>query len=781
MKQIKGFKTLQFQQDSIEKSIEVLSKHGSVCNFSQTGLGKTYMAAMTALNMNAKRVRVITIAANRSEWRAILKKTGIAHVVSTANKLDSQTLTSLLDNENKFDFVIVDEAHKFQSGNSKMYENLSMLIHKNRCKVMLLSATPFQNNMENLATMASLLKIRMDSPLFFTLGEVLCLAKNLENSYKLDVTYNDNVNTMQSFTFGRLLTLTNLLGSLFSHLTVINTQQDVKKEYPNDMEMLGAFPKQINRDVSYETEHWRFSLKSLNYTLQAFLSKYVSHQLLKDGWTKIPQGDNLDSTGVMKTLFGKMYDSSETSLKCAMERMLERSYEMLKHKDKNEVPYKGGTYQVKAEFWDGLQQDIDSLELFLKRTDGVTLDTQKLSKLLEIYKTHPNEKIIVFTEYNDTLELLKEFAKQNLEFQKCAFVNGSTKKTEINKVKRNFDANINTKNDITYLFSTDVLATGVNLHSASVLVNFDMAWNPSKLLQRGGRINRLTHGKNHEQVYVYTFRENPYAAKYIALEEKLTHKGSLSNEFMKGLYTPFEFKYLPKGTVYEGLNVYHSNYNIEDTFEFKTAVKEHGMKKAIEMRARYGVAKKGDLSTMFPVFHITHSGVLNLDLSEIPRTDSGARINGIYSISSSNRMRIIDMLDSLQRVFDVFSVDTTPFKNIIKHGVSFTSNRAKLVPTSVYRYSSNTAKDDFLFILFKTLKKHEVHLSKNIQTYMLNPLYYDMFKRFVKKEIEITPEGIKAMQFLEIETVGQTAIATIDVNNDYLQYGDDAFTYLEVK
>ena len=58
------------------------------------------------------------------------------------------------------------------------------------------------------------------------------------------------------------------------------------------------------------------------------------------------------------------------------------------------------------------------------------------------------------------------------------------------------------KNDYNIVISTEVLAEGVNLHRANVIVNYDTPWNSTRLMQRIGRVNRI--GSTAKEVYIST-------------------------------------------------------------------------------------------------------------------------------------------------------------------------------------------------------------------------------------------------------------------------------------
>lgn len=72
------------------------------------------------------------------------------------------------------------------------------------------------------------------------------------------------------------------------------------------------------------------------------------------------------------------------------------------------------------------------------------------------------------------------------------------------------------------LITTDVLAEGINLHRANVLVNYDLPWNPTRIMQRVGRINRV--GSEFDRIFVYNFFPTAQTAAHLPLEERILEK-----------------------------------------------------------------------------------------------------------------------------------------------------------------------------------------------------------------------------------------------------------------
>ncbi len=94
-----------------------------------------------------------------------------------------------------------------------------------------------------------------------------------------------------------------------------------------------------------------------------------------------------------------------------------------------------------------------------------------------------------------------------------------------NEIAANFDANLEKeqrKNDYDIIISTEVLAEGVNLHRAGLIVNYDTPWNSTRLMQRVGRINRI--GTANKSISIFNFFPTAEVNDTIELEKKASLK-----------------------------------------------------------------------------------------------------------------------------------------------------------------------------------------------------------------------------------------------------------------
>ena len=123
----------------------------------------------------------------------------------------------------------------------------------------------------------------------------------------------------------------------------------------------------------------------------------------------------------------------------------------------------------------------------------------KLRRLVRLLKTKAlaSEKVLIFTEFADTARYLKrELGAAG--FDRMEQVDGSTKKNRADVIRRfapyynigDPELDLGDREEIRVLISTDVLSEGLNLQDASRMINYDIHWNPVRLMQRIGRVDR---------------------------------------------------------------------------------------------------------------------------------------------------------------------------------------------------------------------------------------------------------------------------------------------------
>ena len=159
-----------------------------------------------------------------------------------------------------------------------------------------------------------------------------------------------------------------------------------------------------------------------------------------------------------------------------------------------------------------IQNDIEIFEtidgLIHRLTSKTDDKLQRLQRLLE--NEYAGKKVLIFSEFAATAQYLSKYLKKHLKWKGVIEQTDSTKGNSIECARR-FDPDNNPSNDppptkseeISLLIATDVLSEGINLQAGQVIINYDFHWNPTRLIQRAGRVDRI--GSKNEFITVHNF------------------------------------------------------------------------------------------------------------------------------------------------------------------------------------------------------------------------------------------------------------------------------------
>uniref|UniRef100_A0A6A7G6X9 Helicase n=1 Tax=Hirondellea gigas TaxID=1518452 RepID=A0A6A7G6X9_9CRUS len=177
-------------------------------------------------------------------------------------------------------------------------------------------------------------------------------------------------------------------------------------------------------------------------------------------------------------------------------------------------------------FIDDLNKDLVILENIHKKIKKIDSDP-KIECFIEELKNNKllkGKKKVIFTESKETAQYLKQRLKEKITDGVLAFT-GSSSNSLKDVIRANYDPNYPEKNqqdDLEILITTDVLAEGINLHRANVLINYDLPWNPTRIMQRVGRINRI--GTTFDEIFVFNFFPTTKSNKHLSLKENIINK-----------------------------------------------------------------------------------------------------------------------------------------------------------------------------------------------------------------------------------------------------------------
>ncbi len=124
-----------------------------------------------------------------------------------------------------------------------------------------------------------------------------------------------------------------------------------------------------------------------------------------------------------------------------------------------------------------------------------------------ITQTHPDTKVLVFTQFADTVHYLKDVLEERGVTQLAAATGGSANPTQLatrfSPISNNRKGTIRPEDELRVLISTDVLSEGQNLQDCAIVVNYDLPWAIIRLVQRAGRVDRI--GQTAEDILCYSF------------------------------------------------------------------------------------------------------------------------------------------------------------------------------------------------------------------------------------------------------------------------------------
>ena len=138
-------------------------------------------------------------------------------------------------------------------------------------------------------------------------------------------------------------------------------------------------------------------------------------------------------------------------------------------------------------------------------------------------KDEPNRKIVIFSEYLDTVKYLEPRLK-NVFDDKLLTIVGDLTAQKLSALSKNFDASLSDQeNDFSILLSSDKISEGFNLNRAGMVINYDIPWNPVRVIQRVGRINRISK-KVFDELFIVNFFPTERGAELVQSREIASNK-----------------------------------------------------------------------------------------------------------------------------------------------------------------------------------------------------------------------------------------------------------------
>jgi len=545
-----NFMDLDYQKDAVRDAKMKLEEYGGVFISDVVGLGKTYVSAMLAQQLDGRNLVIAPPTLLDKEtpgsWPNVFSDFGIRQTnFESLGMLDKL----IKRGTEKYKNVFIDEAHRFRTESTQMYEKLYTICRGKR--VILISATPLNNSPKDILSQIKLFqnahrstlpnpKIRDLEKYFNKLQnrlKGLDRSKDKEEYLKIVKENSEEIRK-----------------DVLQYLMVRRTRNDITKYYTKDLaKQKLKFPDiEEPQPVLYHFDEGLDKIfnKTLDLIINKFkYSRYTPLLYLKEEISQPEQLSQKNMRRFMKVLMLKRLESSFFAFKQTVGRFIysykrfleeykkgtvyvskkhiNQIFELLENDDSESIQKfieegkasKYGTKSFRQDFEKDLESDFEILGEIESLWKDVKRDPKldKFSELLSKDKTLQKNKIIVFTESKETAMYLE--GKLNPKFKNKILAFSSESGAAVrSKIIENFDARAkHKKDDYRILLSTEILSEGVNLHRANTVINYDIPWNPTRMMQRVGRINRVD--TKFDKIYTYNFFPAGPINKNISLKE----------------------------------------------------------------------------------------------------------------------------------------------------------------------------------------------------------------------------------------------------------------------
>jgi len=607
-------KLYKFQKDGVLGAIDKLEKHNGCIIADSVGLGKTFeaLAIIKYYELRNDRVLVLCPKKLRDNWTMytindkrnllasdrfnfdVLNHTDLSRLKGFSGEINLETL-----NWSNYDLIVIDESHNFRNNPNRAdgktrYERLLNDIIRSgvRTKVLMLSATPVNNRMNDLKNQVAFITEGRDDAFgdvgIRSIDSTLRLAQKQFNQWvKQPVESRTTASLLDSMSFDYF--------KLLDVVTIARSRKHIEKYYGTAD--IGEFPtrlppKNIYADIDLSDEFP--PLREVNKTIRRLsLAGYSPLKFVRNdkkdeyarrydkavgaGASVFKQIDREESlVHLMRVNLLKRMESSIRSFRLTVDKLNKQIEVLLSKIEEHEAgdidalsiedihdfeldspelePYMiGNKTKVLLQDMDLIhfKQELEADRVLLTSIAEAAkeVSAERDAKLDQLKATiaekvnNPlnadNRKVIVFTAFADTAQYLyghlAQWAKQDMNIDSALVTGGGTNKTtvtgigsELNSILTAFSPvskerdkiDPNATAEIDLLIATDCISEGQNLQDCDTLINYDIHWNPVRIIQRFGRVDRL--GSKNEKIQLINFWPNMELDEYINLEARVS-------------------------------------------------------------------------------------------------------------------------------------------------------------------------------------------------------------------------------------------------------------------
>ena len=573
----------EFQEDAVKKARKILARYDGVMIADSVGLGKTWIGKKLledyAYHMRQKAL-VVCPASLRPMWKRELAEATISAAILSQEELGREEFepSSFAD----VDVVLLDESHNFRNRNAQRYGSLERLLGGNggrgrdgmRKKVILLTATPVSNDLFDLYNQFSLIT-QGDRSYFAAagIGDLYRYFLQARREARRDVPGVALFNLLEEVVIRRTRSF---IRKAYPEATIAGKKIHFpRRELKTVRYNLEETYQGIYEFIVSAIE----SLKLAPYNLEEFKKSGIEVD-------EFEKGREQALVGIFKSRYLKRFESSIAAFRISVQRALaflqtfesyvldgkllkssdfHKAMQYLEREDTEDdaVPesladeldanedarrFLEGMAVVDPTQYDlrklhrAVQHDVHVLTEVWNRVKGIDAkhDTKlaRLKKLLT--EDVKGQKVLIFSYYKDTARYLYrhlgdpdspdavKFLKQAGDITMRRMDSGNHPDERV-KIVQTFAPKANGKpewvgsdREIDVLISTDVLSEGQNLQDCGYLLNYDLHWNPTRMVQRAGRIDRI--GTDFEVLWIYNMFPDRGLDRLLGLVDSLSRK-----------------------------------------------------------------------------------------------------------------------------------------------------------------------------------------------------------------------------------------------------------------
>ncbi len=697
-----------------------------------TMIAKRYIEA----NGRNTNILVVYPPALEDNWKGTFKMFGIkkyAQFVTNGSLSKILEGRDQYKDKEDFDLIIVDEAHGFRSDSASKYDELQKickapcsnpgLLRSIQKRIMLLSATPLNNRPEDLLNQLLLFQNSQTCTIdgvpnlkaFFTpfIMDYKKLMKERENrnvTEDVDKLYDD------------------IRKKVIDKVTVRRTRNNIINDidYNNDIKEQGISFPSILPPVPLEYKMSAATSKRFFETLATLsdeenpehleYARYRAIEFLKPELrSQFGNAVHIAQTlaGIYRVHMVKRLESSFYAFKKSLATLLRITEDMIKMFDEDKIViapelnvkdlmmkdmeldeiiefaiskgYNKSDFLFKAEDFDPSFKEMLENDIKLLKVLNADWANENEDPKFDEFKTHltneflnkkinPEEKLVLFSESVDTLNYLYGRLTKELKLEDVLMVTAKNRDSMKKCIKENFDANDDTASrKYNIIITSDVLAEGVNLHRANVIINYDSPWNATRLMQRIGRVNRI--GSKADNIYNFMF----YPSKQGDREIKLYANALVK---LQGFHSAFG----------EDAQIYSKEEIVKQFEMFDSKVKDAVDKKIALLR---------EVRDLYNTNRELYHKIKNLPMKSRVLRDNKHRagktivfvssnVKTEFYLSDNNTVNIIDFLDAVDYLRAKPEEMPLPFSNDEKHYKNVNSALEKYVRDFVEDADTNT-------------------------------------------------------------------------------------------